>query len=62
MEKALVLTHKPVVKKTDDSTKLAREIPQLSPETVALFAGIEGGKQFAAEAVYAAFSGIRRKK
>ncbi len=57
-----MLAHKPVVKKPDQSTSQPREIPELSTETVALFSGIESGKSFAAEAVYAAFSGIRRKK
>ncbi len=56
MEKALVLAHKPAMKKPDQSASLTREIPELSPEKVALFSGIESGKSFAAEAVYAAFS------
>ncbi|MEN9866422.1 MAG: hypothetical protein RL748_2012 [Pseudomonadota bacterium] len=38
-----------------------RGLPQLGEEVSKLFSGIEGSEEFSADAVYAAFSGIRRK-
>jgi hypothetical protein len=39
-----------------------REVPVLSKERIALFAGIETSPHFSAEAAYGAFAGILGKK